>query len=410
MRALFGLLLGYAILVAGNSLLTTLVSLQLLHGQWTSLTVGLVQSCYYVGFILGAPLAGRLVTHVGQHRAFVAFGALGTLSALGFARFDAPAAWALLRTISGVSMVFIFTSLESSINTAVRNSERGRAFGTYLVVTYVGVSAGQFLLGTTQAAGALQWLMVAGLLAGSVIPAALLGSWIVPQAERPAAPALASGAVGISDGHVGAGPLPAPLPSARAQARALDGLHELWDAAPRCVPACVIAGLLSSAFYAMTPVYLTRIGYGNAAIAQAMGIALIGALLAQWPVGRWSDFSERRTILCALAIMTALASAVLVVARSHVVVDATLFVYVSLIFSLYGVIVSDVNDRINPGKRVAVSAALLLMFSLGGSAGPAVAAVCMRVLGSGGLYVFTLAVTAGLAWLMRPRQALAAAL
>ncbi len=408
MRALFGLLLGYAILVAGNSLLTTLVSLQLLHGQWTSLTVGLVQSCYYVGFILGAPLAGRLVTHVGQHRAFVAFGALGTLSALGFARFDDPAAWALLRTISGVSMVFIFTSLESSIHTAVRNSERGRAFGAYLVVTYLGVSTGQFLLGTTQAGGALQWLMVAALLAGSVIPAALLGSWIVPQAEPPAAPA--ANVASITPGHVGAGPLPTPLPSARAQARALDGLHELWDAAPRCVPACVIAGVLSSAFYAMTPVYLTRIGYGNAGIAQAMGIALIGALLAQWPVGRWSDFSERRTILCALALMTALASAVLGVARSHAVVDATLFVYVSLIFSLYGVIVSDVNDRINPGKRVAVSAALLLMFSLGGSAGPAIAAVCMRLLGSGGLYVFTLVVTAGLAWLMRPRQALAAAL
>lgn len=407
MRALFGLLLGYAILIAGNSLLTTLVSLQLLHAQWSSLTVGLVQSCYYVGFIFGAPVAGRLVTRIGQHRAFVAFGALGALSALGFARFDAPAAWALLRTVSGVSMVFIFTSLESSINTAVQNRERGRAFGTYLVVTYVGVSAGQFLLGTTQAAGALQWLMVAGLLVGSVIPAALLGSWIVPQAELPAAPAVNTSS--IPAGHVGAGPLPAPLPSARAQARALDGLRELWDAAPRCVPASVVAGVLSSAFYAMTPVYLTRIGYGNAAIAQAMGIALIGALLAQWPVGRWSDFSERRTILCALALMTALASAVLVVARSHVVVDTTLFVYVALIFSLYGVIVSDVNDRINPGKRVAVSAALLLTFSLGGSAGPAIAAVCMRVLGTGGLYVFTLAVTAGLAWLMRPRRTLAAA-
>jgi len=42
MRSLIGLLGGYTILVCGNSLLTTLISLRMLHDERTALAVGLV--------------------------------------------------------------------------------------------------------------------------------------------------------------------------------------------------------------------------------------------------------------------------------------------------------------------------------------------------------------------------------
>jgi MFS family permease len=377
MRALFGLLAGYTVLITGNSLLTTLLSLRLVHAGASALTVGLVQSCYYVGFVAGALVLGPLVSRIGPQRAFIGCAASAALAALGYLSFDTAPVWALLRVITGMSMVGIFTSIESGVNAAVANGERGRAFAIYLVLTYLGVSGGQFLLAAGDAAGDAQRVLVDGLFVFALMPVALIGDWNGTPVSA------------------------APTNAARRPAALLDGLHELLRVTPRSVAACICAGLVSSAFYAITPVYLTRIGYPATDISHVMGIALIGALLSQWPVGRLSDRFERRKLLFAIALASAAASALLAVVRAHALVGVLLFVYVALSFTLYGVVVADVNDRVDPALRVKTSATLLLVFSLGGSAGPTLASLCVRLVGASGLFVFSLAVTSALAWLAR---------
>ncbi|MEX3965725.1 MFS transporter [Paraburkholderia sp. EG286B] len=388
MRALIGLLGGYTILVCGNSLLTTLISLRMLHGERTALDVGLVQSCYYVGFIIGALGLGPIVGRIGPQRAFIGFGALAALAALGYLSFDSPDIWAVLRLITGFSMVGVFTSIESGVNGAVPNERRGRAFAFYLVLTYLGVSAGQFLLGVGAPGGIFEHALVNGLFVTALIPVALIGEWQSAGAAPPAPVATAPASA---------------LATPKRPTLLLDGLRELHRVAPRSVPACVGAGLLSSAFYALTPVYLARIGYPDSGISRAMGVVLIGALLSQWPVGRLSDRLGRRATLGLISLVSAGAAAALAVLRAPVLVDTILFLYVALTFTLYGVIVSDVNDRVDQARRVQTSATLLLVFSLGGAAGPTVASLFMRLLGAGGLYVFALVVTLALAALSRAR-------
>lgn len=390
MRALLGLLSGYTILVCGNSLLTTLISLRMLQAQHTALDVGLVQSCYYVGFIVGALGMGPLVARIGPQRAFIGFGALAALAALGYLSFDSPNIWAALRLVTGFSMVGVFTSIESGVNSAVPNRQRGRAFALYLVLTYLGVSIGQFLLGVSAPGSNLEHGLVNGLFVAALIPVALIGDWqqVVPP------PIAAVTAIASTSA----------LATPKRPTLLLDGLRELHRVAPRSVPACIGAGLLSSAFYALTPVYLSRIGFPAGDISRVMGVVLIGALLSQWPVGRLSDHLGRRATLGVVSLVSALAAAVLIVMRAPLLVDALLFVYVALTFTLYGVIVSDVNDHVDQARRVQTSAMLLLVFSLGGAAGPTIASIFMRLLGPGGLYVFALAVTLGLAALSRSRR------
>ncbi|MEM5315412.1 MFS transporter [Paraburkholderia sp. JHI869] len=387
MRALIGLLGGYTILVCGNSLLTTLISLRMLQGEHTALDVGLVQSCYYVGFIVGALGLGPIVGRIGPQRAFIGFGALAALAALGYLSFDSPDIWAVLRLITGFSMVGVFTSIESGVNGAVPNERRGRAFAFYLVLTYLGVSAGQFLLGLGAPGGIFEHALVNGLFVAALIPVALIGDWQSAEATPAAKPP------------------PSALATPKRPTLLLDGLRELHRVAPRSVPACIGAGLLSSAFYALTPVYLARIGYPASSISRAMGVVLIGALLSQWPVGRLSDRLGRRATLGVISIVSACAAAALAILRAPALVDTLLFLYVALTFTLYGVIVSDVNDRVDQARRVQTSATLLLVFSLGGAAGPTVASLFMRLLGAGGLYVFALVVTLALAALSRARGA-----
>jgi MFS family permease len=386
MRALIGLLGGYTILVCGNSLLTTLISLRMLHAERTALDVGLVQSCYYVGFIVGALGIGAVVGRIGPQRAFIGFGALAALAALGYLSFDSPGIWAVLRLVTGFSMVGVFTSIESGVNGAVQNERRGRAFALYLVLTYLGVSAGQFLLGLGAPGGIFEHALVNGLFVLALIPVALVGEWQSGNASPIAATAA-----------------PSALATPKRPTLLLDGLRELHRVAPRSVPACIGAGLLSSAFYGLTPVYLARIGFPAGDISRAMGVVLIGALLSQWPVGRLSDRLGRRATMGAVSVVSACAAAALVVVRVPLLVDALLFLYVALTFTLYGVIVSDVNDRVDQARRVQTSATLLLVFSLGGAAGPTLASLFMRLLGAGGLYVFALIVTLALAALSRSR-------
>jgi MFS family permease len=381
MRSLTGLLTGYTILIAGNSLLTTLVSLRMLQAEHSALAVGLVQSCYFVGFILGAFALGPLVGKIGSQRAFIGFGSLAALAALGYLSFDAPGDWAVLRLITGFCMVGIFTSIESGVNGAVVNEKRGRAFSLYLVLTYLGVSSGQMLLGLGPQGGDLARVLVNVLYLCSLIPVALIGEWKEPVrkgATSPFQPTLL-----------------------RRAAALLDGLRELLRTAPRSVPACIGTGLLSSAFYALTPVYLARSGFPARDISEVMASAVIGGLLSQWPVGKLSDLMGRRATLGVVALAAALASMLLIVVRSPVVVDVILFFYVALTFTFYGVIASDANDRVHEAQRVQTSATLLLVYSIGGAAGPTLASLFMRFLGAGGLYVFTLGVTLGLAALSR---------
>jgi uncharacterized integral membrane protein len=56
-----------------------------------------------------------------------------------------------------------------------------------------------------------------------------------------------------------------------------------------------------------------------------------------------------------------------------------------------------VNDCIPADQRIAVSAGLLLIFSVGGSAGPTLASATMALAGPAGLYLFTALVTGALA-------------
>jgi pyridoxal biosynthesis lyase PdxS len=53
-----------------------------------------------------------------------------------------------------------------------------------------------------------------------------------------------------------------------------------------------------------------------------------------------------------------------------------------------GLIVSHVQDRTESQHRVAVSVMLLVLFSLGGMTGPALASATMMLLGPHGLFVF----------------------
>lgn len=366
LSSIASLLLGYAVLIIGNGLLGTLISLRMIHEHVPSVVVGMVQSAYYIGFMLGALWGGSLIARIGHHRAFAAFAAVATCAALGYAVTSRPLMFACLRFVTGFCLVGIFTVMESWLQAAASNRFRGRVFSVYLITTYLGVGAGQFLINLAPPTGFELFSLVGGLFAASLVPVTLTRIRIIETGSH------------TQKSKLGLG---------------LAGLHIIRRLAPLGLWGCLAAGLLNSVFYALYPVFMRNVGYSVAAVSNFMGFALIAALLPQWPIAYLSDRFDRRWILLGVSILLALSSLALFLFRDDRLLELVGYLYVSLIFTVYGLSITHGNDCVQPAQRVAVSAGLLLIFAFGGITGPIAASLVMGCIGPKGIYMFTMAVT-----------------
>ncbi len=371
-QSLAGLLFSYALLIAGNGLFQTLIPLRMLYTGAPTVAVGLVQSCYYGGFLAGAVLNRRLIDRIGQHRTFVAFAAAAAILASSFNVFASPWAWATIRFLTGFAFAGLYTSIESWLNGTSRNENRGQVFGLYAAINYLAVGSGQFLLRLGDSTDGRLFSLVAALFAAAVMPVSLFEGWPVRVADESLD----------------------RLPKHGWR----DSLRSMAHASPLAIPGCILAGFLYSTFYSMTPVYLSRAGFSTADLSTFMGVALIGALIPQWPMGRLSDRIDRRSLVRTTALISMSISLTLAVFHFSAIVWIGMLAYVAVTFTQYSLIVSHVNDRTEPHLRVAVSATLLLLFSIGGLSGPAIASLLMTAIGPSGLFVFNAGSSLLMAW------------
>jgi len=373
LRSALALLAGYALLITGNGLLCILIALRLIQEHASPFVAGVVQSAYYVGFVLGATLGSSLIQRIGHHRAFIAFAALSACCVPVYPMSGELSLWFALRLLMGFSLMVVFTAMESWLHQTVTNSQRCRMFSAYMITNYLGLSAGQLLASLASPASFELFGGASVLFAASVIPVALTG-----QAQRHVPSHNAFGARDRSQFMHG-----------------LLGVQAVYRRAPLAVVACLAAGLFNSAFCSMQPAFLRLHNYPLAEVSNFMGFALLAALLSQWPIARLADQWDRRKVLFFLAVASEAFSMLLVSLKPGALMEACGYLYVGAAFSMYGVITSYVNDHTPNDQRIAVSAGLLLIFSLGASGGPMLASTAMGMVGPAGLYLFS-ATTAGM--------------
>jgi MFS family permease len=372
LSSIAAILLGNAILMMGIGLFGTLISVGMVQAGFPALVVGLVQSAYYAGFMIGALGASALIARIGHHRAFAVFAAILCCATLGHAVFGQAWVWAALRLTAGFCMVGLFTVVESWLHAAVSNKQRGRVFSFYLITAYLAAGVGQLLLNLADPASFKLFSLIASLFALSLLPVTLTDQRIAQQ----------------EPGVVGS---PAGL--------RLSSLLQLYRQAPLGVWGCLAAGMLNSGFYTMAPVFMRGVGYSVAGVSSFMGAAMIAALCLQWPVGRLSDRMDRRWVLFGVALLATVSCAVISWYRQGAWLEPMVYLYVSLTFTVYGLVTSYVNDFIAHDQLIAVSAGLLLLFSVGGVLGPTIASLVMTGLGPIGYFVFISGVTGVLALL-----------
>jgi len=122
-----------------------------------------------------------------------------------------------------------------------------------------------------------------------------------------------------------------------------------------------------------------------------MSAVALGGAIAQWPLGRWSDFADRRTVIAAASAGAMLAGIGL--AAAHGGSAALLFgfaaFYGTTAFCIYAVCLAHANDLVSREESVDVSSGLLLVYAAGAIAGPFLAALLMALTSPGLLFAFT---------------------
>ena len=143
---LIPLLLAAGMLLGGNGLQATVLSLRAAQEEFSTTSIGLLGTGYFAGYIIGCFVNPWLVRQVGHIRVFAALAALVAAGTLGFMLWVQPAWWVGIRLANGFCFAGLFAVMESWLNAASLNENRARVFSIYRMVDLTCVASGQFLM------------------------------------------------------------------------------------------------------------------------------------------------------------------------------------------------------------------------------------------------------------------------
>ena len=356
------LLGGVALLLLGNGLLNTLLTLRGVAEGYSTSMLGLIMSGYFVGFLLGTWLAIPLVRRVGHIRAFAFCAALAAITALLHVLIIDPWVWLGLRVLYGLALVSLYMVIESWLNAQVPNGKRGKVFALYMTVNLGALAAAQQLLNLADPSDFVLFVLAAMLISAALMPIALTRQ---PQPS-----------------------VPETLHT---------NLRQLVGIAPLAIAAAGLSGLALGAFWGMAPVYASLSGFDATGVGLLMSGAILGGALLQWPIGIYSDKHDRRLVLfwvVALSVAVALLMSVLPAGR---LLLAAIFIWGGLAFAIYPIAVAQLIDQLHSDEVLAGSSSLLMVNGIGSVCGPLLAGLLMQHLGAQALPLYFAATLGALA-------------
>ncbi|MEO4048752.1 MFS transporter [Pseudomonas sp. CAU 1711] len=357
------LLSGVALLLLGNGLLNTLLTLKGAAEGYSTTLLGLIMSGYFVGFFLGIWVGAPLIKRVGHIRAFAFCCALAAISALLHALIAQPWVWVLLRVLYGIALISLYMVIESWLNARATSANRGKIFALYMAVNLGALALGQQLLRLDPSLGFALFAVATIAIIAALMPVTLTRQL---QPSLPEAPS--------------------------------SNLRQIAAVAPLALAASGLSGLALSGFWGMAPVYASLIGFDTGQVGLLMTATILGGALLQWPIGRFSDRHDRRKVLLwvvLLAVLGALGMAALPPGYGLV---ALFFFWGGLSFAIYPLGVAQLIDQLHPDEILAGSGSLLLVNGIGAACGPLLVGMLMQQFGAVALPLYfaaTLALLAG---------------
>jgi MFS family permease len=364
---LTALLLGVAILFFGNGLQGVLLPVRATLEAFATTSIGLIASAYSAGFMIGCFCMPYVVRRVGHIRTFAVCAAIAASVVLLMVLAVHPAVWIPLRALSGVCFAGLFMVIESWLNERATSVNRGQILAVYMVINLTAVTVGQMMLPLGEPAGFSLFALTAIAITLALVP------------------------VGLTTSSA-----PQPLREVRLR------LRRLYAMSPVGVVGGFFVGLANGAFGGLGAVFATQIGLSITGVALFMSASLVGGALAQLPIGRLSDRTDRRKVIVGLLGDARQGGQLLgtgaeLASISPIALIAVATLFGAAIYSQYSLCVAHTNDFVSREEFVEASSGLLLTWAIGATIGPVLGAFAMDGLGLGGLFLYTAAAHAGFA-------------
>ncbi|MBP5857856.1 MFS transporter [Marivibrio halodurans] len=354
------LFVSLAILSLGNGLLPTLIAVRAAIEGFSAVELGLIAAAYFASFGIGCLAAVPLVRRVGHIRSFAVMAAVVASAATAHALSVDPWSWIVFRAVAGLGFAGLYVVIESWVNELSTNENRGRVLSVYRIVDLAAMTGGQYLLPLADPAGFELFSVVTILIALSLVP------------------------VGLTKGVQ-----PGPVAASRVRI-----LH-FFKASPLAMVGCVVVGVTLGTFWGLAGKVAVDAGLDSTGVATFMASAIVGGAVLQLPVGRLSDFFDRRlvlTVASALAGVSGLVlAAVLILGATDWMLFAAVGFFGGLSMPIYSLCVAHMNDHLSAGDFVEAGAALLVAYAVGAVAGPVAAGALLPRFGPASLFIFTAA-------------------
>tara|TARA_Y100001936_G_scaffold115226_1_gene112868 strand:- start:665 stop:1999 length:1335 start_codon:yes stop_codon:yes gene_type:complete len=360
----WALFLGMGFIMMAYGFQGSLLGVRAVQEEFSLTSTGFMMSGYFVGYFIGAATIPNIISRVGHIRVFAAFASLASLVILIHSIIINPFVWFLLRVMTGISMVCIYTVAESWLNDRSSNKNRGSILSIYMVVLYGTMGIGMFLLNFSSPKNFQPFILVSVITSAALIPI-LLTKKKPPNFKK---------ITGLS-------------------------LKDLYNASPLGAVSSFFYGTIQSALFTLIAVYATSMNFTILEISIVTFLLAVSGSIAQFPIGKLSDIYDRRKVLVISSFGAALFAVIsIIVSRQMYLPDGlatskTLFYFFFILFSfcslpMFSLILAHTNDNISKEKFVAAGAGLQFIFGLGAMSGPFLCSLFMDFVGPNGFFVF----------------------
>ncbi|GLP98712.1 MAG: MFS transporter [Pseudomonadota bacterium] len=354
LKPIQSILWSVALLLLGNGLISTLLTLRGTNEGFSSATMGLIMSSYFIGFVCGTWVSGRLIRRMGHIRTFAFCASICASATLLHIIFIDAWVWIVLRFFYGLAYITLMTVIESWLNSQAASHERGRIFAFYMVVNLGALTIAQQMLHIATPDNFLLFAIVSILISWAILPLTLTRrNQPMINSERPKS-----------------------------------SLKNLLKIAPLSVAGSTLSGLAMGAFWAMTPIYATELGYDISGIALIMSLTILGGAALQIPIGRYSDKHDRPKVITWVVALAGIIALSMAVIPSQTALLAIFFIWGGLSFSIYPLSVAQLIDQLHPDEIVSGSSDMLVLHGLGCAFAPVIAGSLMTIIGSQGLPLY----------------------
>ncbi len=140
------LLVGAAILLTGQGLQGTLIPVRASLEDFSTISIGLMGTTYFLGFTFGCLKGASLIRGVGHVRVFAAMTAIASATPILHGLWVNPWVWGSLRFVTGFCFAILYLVIESWLNERSTNKNRGSVFSAYVLINMTVLGIGQQML------------------------------------------------------------------------------------------------------------------------------------------------------------------------------------------------------------------------------------------------------------------------